>query len=104
MCTGGRIVDHLKHGLEDPKNDIFFVGYQTKGTPGRRMIEKQTPVKAGIHTLTGYSAHADQLSPCGSAHACQLGKIHASAARTNPPRPWGITCASSPDQSTWIAE
>ncbi|MCD4722845.1 MAG: MBL fold metallo-hydrolase [Desulfobacula sp.] len=60
MCTGGRIVDHLKHGLEDPLNDIFFVGYQAKGTPGRRMIEKQTPVKAGIHTLTGYSAHADQ--------------------------------------------
>ena len=60
MCTGGRIVDHLKHGLEDPTNDIFFVGYQTKGTPGRKMIEKQTPVKAGIHTLTGYSAHADQ--------------------------------------------
>jgi metallo-beta-lactamase family protein len=60
MCTGGRIVDHLKHGLDDPKNDIFFVGYQAKGTPGRRMIEKRTPVKAGIHILTGYSAHADQ--------------------------------------------
>ncbi|MBW2570677.1 MAG: MBL fold metallo-hydrolase [Deltaproteobacteria bacterium] len=60
MCTGGRIVDHLKHGLEDSANDIFFVGYQAKGTPGRRMIEKQTPVKTGIHTLTGYSAHADQ--------------------------------------------
>ena len=60
MCTGGRIVDHLKHGLQDPSNDIFFVGYQAKGTPGRRMIEKKTPVKAGIHTLTGYSAHADQ--------------------------------------------
>ena len=60
MCTGGRIVDHLEHGLEDPANDIFFVGYQAKGTPGRRMIEKQTPVRAGIHTLTGYSAHADQ--------------------------------------------
>ena len=60
MCTGGRIVDHLEHGLEDPANDIFFVGYQAKGTPGRRIIEKQTPVKAGIHTLTGYSAHADQ--------------------------------------------
>jgi len=29
-------------------------------SPGRRMIEKQIPVKAGIHTLTGYSAHADQ--------------------------------------------
>jgi len=60
MCTGGRIVDHLKHGLDDPKNDIFFVGYQAKGTPGRKIIEKQTPVKAGTHTLTGYSAHADQ--------------------------------------------
>ena len=33
---------------------------KAKGTPGRRMIEKKTPVKAGIHTLTGYSAHADQ--------------------------------------------
>ncbi len=60
MCTGGRIVDHLKNGLEDRTNDIFFVGYQAKGTPGRKMIEKQIPVKAGIHTLTGYSAHADQ--------------------------------------------
>jgi metallo-beta-lactamase family protein len=60
LCTGGRIVDHLEHGLEDPANDIFFVGYQAKGTPGRRIIEKQTPVRAGIHTLTGYSAHADQ--------------------------------------------
>jgi metallo-beta-lactamase family protein len=60
MCTGGRIVDHLEHGLENSANDIFFVGYQAKGTPGIRIIEKQTSVKAGIYTLTGYSAHADQ--------------------------------------------
>ncbi len=60
MCTGGRIVDHLQYGLDDPANDIFFVGYQAKGTPGRKMIEKKIPVKAGIHTLTAYSAHADQ--------------------------------------------
>ena len=60
MCTGGRIVDHLKCGLEDPANDIFFVGYQAKGTPGRKMIEKKISVKAGIHTLSAYSAHADQ--------------------------------------------
>jgi Predicted metal-dependent RNase, consists of a metallo-beta-lactamase domain and an RNA-binding KH domain len=60
MCTGGRILDHLECGLDDPKNDIFFVGYQAKGTLGRRIIEKKVPVKAGIHTLTGYSAHADQ--------------------------------------------
>jgi metallo-beta-lactamase family protein len=60
MCSGGRIVDHLRQGLKDPANDIFFVGYQAKGTPGRKMIEKKIPVKAGIHTLTAYSAHADQ--------------------------------------------
>ena len=60
MCTGGRIVDHLEQGLQDPKNDLFFVGYQAKGTPGRAMMEKKVPVKAAIHTLSGYSAHADQ--------------------------------------------
>ncbi|MDA3895986.1 MAG: hypothetical protein PF482_07555 [Desulfobacteraceae bacterium] len=60
MCTGGRILEHLERGLDDPKNDIFFVGYQAKGTLGRRIVDKKVPVKAGIHTLTGYSAHADQ--------------------------------------------
>jgi metallo-beta-lactamase family protein len=60
MCTGGRIVSHLENGLENPKNDIFFVGYQAQGTPGRKMIEKKVPIKAGIHTLTSYSAHADR--------------------------------------------
>lgn len=60
MCTGGRIVDHLEQGLDDPKNDIIFVGYQAKGTPGRRMIEGKIPIKAGVHNLAAYSAHADQ--------------------------------------------
>jgi metallo-beta-lactamase family protein len=35
MCTGGRIIDHLQKGIDDPKNDILFVGYQAAGTPGR---------------------------------------------------------------------
>jgi len=60
MCTGGRILDHLERGLDDPKNDIFFVGYQAKGTLGRRILEKKGAVKAGVYSLTGYSAHADQ--------------------------------------------
>jgi metallo-beta-lactamase family protein len=60
MCTGGRIVNHLKHGLDDPKNDLFFVGYQAAGTPGRAILEGRTPAHAAIHGLTGYSAHADQ--------------------------------------------
>ncbi|MEA2084639.1 MAG: MBL fold metallo-hydrolase [Thermodesulfobacteriota bacterium] len=73
MCTGGRIIEHLRQGLGDSRNDIFFVGYQAKGTPGRDIIRYAdrangyvilkgaiTPIKAKIHTLTGYSAHADQ--------------------------------------------
>lgn len=73
MCTGGRIIDHLKAGLENPKNDVFFVGYQAHGTPGRDMIHySQRPdgyvkldgekffIKAKVQVLSGYSAHADQ--------------------------------------------
>ena len=36
------------------------MGYQAKGTLGRRIIDKKVPVKAGVYSLTGYSAHADQ--------------------------------------------
>ena len=64
MCTGGRIVNHLRHGLDNPKNDLFFVGYQAQGTPGRAILEGRTPAKAAIHRLTGYSAHADQQTLC----------------------------------------
>jgi metallo-beta-lactamase family protein len=64
MCTGGRIVNHLKHGLDDPKNDLLFVGYQAKGTPGRDIVEGRTPAKTAIHRLSGYSAHADQQTLC----------------------------------------
>jgi metallo-beta-lactamase family protein len=72
MCTGGRIVDHLAYGMERPENDIVFVGYQAPGTPGRIIQEratkngtvvlngKKTRIRAGVHTLSGYSAHADQ--------------------------------------------
>jgi metallo-beta-lactamase family protein len=42
MCTVGRIVNHLKHGLDDPKNDVFFVEFQTKGTPGLEIVEGRT--------------------------------------------------------------
>jgi metallo-beta-lactamase family protein len=64
MCTGGRIVNHLKHCLDNPKNDLFFVGYQAKGTTGRAIVEGRTPAKAAIHRLSGYSAHADQKTLC----------------------------------------
>lgn len=73
MCTGGRIVDHLKTGLQDPRNDIVFVGYQAEGTPGRDIIQyakssggyvkldgESILIRAKVHNLSGYSAHADR--------------------------------------------
>jgi metallo-beta-lactamase family protein len=73
MCSGGRIVEHLKAGIEDERNDIFFVGYQALGTLGREVVNYSRyrrgyvridggkyNIGADVHTLTGYSAHADQ--------------------------------------------
>jgi len=72
MCSGGRIVNHLAAGIERPENDIVFVGYQAAGTPGRVIQEnakgngtvvlndKERSIQACVHTLSGYSAHADQ--------------------------------------------
>lgn len=72
MCSGGRIVNYLKAMLGDPRHNVVFVGYQASGTPGAA-IQKYGPVegyaeldnerykiKAGITTVGGYSAHADQ--------------------------------------------
>ena len=73
MCSGGRIIDHLIGGIGDRRNDIFFVGYQAQGTPGRDILRyskkpggyvvldrERYEIKAGVDVLTGYSAHADQ--------------------------------------------
>ncbi|MCU0842313.1 MAG: MBL fold metallo-hydrolase [Thiobacillaceae bacterium] len=72
MCSGGRIVNYLKAMLEDPRHDVLFTGYQAAGTPGRA-IQTHGPrggyvdldgrrytIRAGIHTLGGFSAHADR--------------------------------------------
>jgi metallo-beta-lactamase family protein len=68
MCTGGRVVNYLKEFVGDPNTDIVFVGYQAWGTPGRyiqetdwvRLDGKRYDIRAQVHTLSGYSAHADQ--------------------------------------------
>jgi len=69
MCEGGRIGHHLKHNLWRPECSIIFSGFQARGTLGRRIVDKagvvrvfgeEIAVKAGIYTLGGFSAHADQ--------------------------------------------
>ncbi|MDR3134465.1 MAG: MBL fold metallo-hydrolase [Deltaproteobacteria bacterium] len=69
MANAGRILHHFKHNLWRPNCHIIFVGFQAQGTTGRRLIEgtdmvkifrEDVLVKAKIHTLGGFSGHADQ--------------------------------------------
>ncbi len=69
MCNGGRIRHHLKHNLWRNDAHVIMVGFQARGTPGRalvdgsktfRMGDEKIAVKARIHTLGGFSAHAGQ--------------------------------------------
>jgi metallo-beta-lactamase family protein len=69
MCTGGRVRHHLKHNLWRKDSSIVFVGYAANGTLARMIIDgashvhlfgEDITVAAGIHTVNGFSAHADQ--------------------------------------------
>ncbi|MEZ7895491.1 MAG: MBL fold metallo-hydrolase [Thauera sp.] len=72
MCAGGRVVNYLREMVGDPRHDVLFVGYQARGTPGHAIqtygprggyVEldgERVDIRAGIHILSGYSAHADR--------------------------------------------
>ena len=67
MCTGGRIVHHFKHNIWREECHLVFPGFQAKGTLGRAIVDgassikvlhQRFAVKAKVHTLGGFSAHA----------------------------------------------
>ena len=69
MCTGGRILHHLRHNLSRPGTMVIFVGYQGHGSLGRQLVDgkllvnifgERIPVKASVHTFGGLSGHAGQ--------------------------------------------
>ncbi len=69
MCNGGRILHHLKENLWRPEACVLIVGYQGEGSLGRRLVDgekvvsifgEKIAVKAEVHTLNGFSAHAGQ--------------------------------------------
>jgi len=69
MCNGGRILHHLRHNLDNPNAHVLIVGYQSYGSIGRRLVERvpkisilgeEKMVRAKVHTLNGFSAHAGQ--------------------------------------------
>ena len=69
MCNGGRILHHLRQNLWKEETQVLIVGYQGHGSLGRRLVDgepfvrihgEKIAVKAGVHTLSGFSAHAGQ--------------------------------------------
>jgi metallo-beta-lactamase family protein len=69
MCTGGRVRHHLKHNLWNRRSSVVFVGFAAQGTLARRIVDgakrvsiygEEIEVRASIHTIGGFSAHADQ--------------------------------------------
>jgi metallo-beta-lactamase family protein len=69
MCEFGRIVHHLRNGIEDDKNTVLIVGYQAQHTLGRRLVEGRSQVKifgvardvrCRVKVLDAFSAHADR--------------------------------------------
>lgn len=69
MCEAGRIRHHLKHNLWRAESTILFVGYQSQGTVGRKLMDGASTVKlfgediavhAQIENLNGISGHADR--------------------------------------------
>jgi metallo-beta-lactamase family protein len=69
MCNGGRILHHLKQNLWREGTCVLIVGYQGEGSLGRRLVDghkevsifgEKIAVKASVHTLNGFSAHAGQ--------------------------------------------
>ncbi|RMF12827.1 MAG: MBL fold metallo-hydrolase [Candidatus Dadabacteria bacterium] len=69
MMNGGRIMHHVRHHGWKPTTHLVIVGFQAEGTIGRAIVDGArsikvhgTPIRlrAQVHTLGGFSAHAGQ--------------------------------------------
>jgi metallo-beta-lactamase family protein len=68
MSVGGRVIHHEEIYLNDPKNTVLLIGYQTLGSIGRHLLDgakkviihqNEIKVNAKIESILGYSSHKD---------------------------------------------
>ncbi|RJF72274.1 MBL fold metallo-hydrolase [Deinococcus cavernae] len=91
MMTGGRIQHHLKHHLWKPSTSLIIVSYQSPSSLGGkivagadtvRLMGEDIAVRAQVHTIGGFSAHADQddllafLSTAGAGKSPHVWLVH----------------------------
>ena len=88
MCEHGRILHHLKHGIENSRNTVVLVGFQAANTLGRhlgdgdkrvRIFGDMFRVRADVVSLNSFSAHADRndlLAYAQAAHPKKIFLVH----------------------------
>ncbi|XZE46475.1 MBL fold metallo-hydrolase [Pirellulaceae bacterium SH467] len=69
MCDSGRILDHLRYHIDDPRSSLIMVSYQAPESFGATLLSPTPVVRfkgrvwnkwIDIHQVSGFSAHADQ--------------------------------------------
>jgi metallo-beta-lactamase family protein len=69
MCESGRILHHLRNGIEEARNTILIIGFQAKNTLGRKIADHGSVVRifgversleAEVVVMDSFSAHADR--------------------------------------------
>ncbi len=69
MCDGGRILQHLRLHIDDPRCSIVLVSYQAPQSLGAQLLQRRPTVRfhgrqwnkwAEVVSISGFSGHADQ--------------------------------------------